>query len=203
VTARDRHAAYDLDRSGGAGGVSDHGASPFMDCLGLAVVRAVGHGGAASQWPRPLVVLHTPGIGEGPLALMAALRASVGFSATECAATGEEPVHDDASWHIDKSAAHNQAQVLNAANLARGLGVDGKTVAGYLDLLVDLLLVRRLPAWHHNVGKRLVKSPKVYVRDSGIAHASLACETKKFCSVICRRAELGKLRHRVDDGRRA
>jgi len=99
--------------------------------------------------------------------------------------------------------AHNQAQVLNAANLARGLGVDGKTVAGYLDLLVDLLLVRRLPAWHHNVGKRLVKSPKVYVRDSGIAHASLACETKKFCSVICRRAELGKLRHRVDDGRRA
>jgi predicted AAA+ superfamily ATPase len=41
--------------------------------------------------------------------------------------------------------AHNQTQVLNAANLARGLGVDGKTVAGYLDLLVDLLLVRRLP----------------------------------------------------------
>src|ERR1700681_1696535 len=40
--------------------------------------------------------------------------------------------------------AHNQAQMLNAANLARGLGVDGKTVAGYLDLLVDLLLVRRL-----------------------------------------------------------
>ena len=44
--------------------------------------------------------------------------------------------------------AHNQAQILNAANLARGLAVDGKTVAGYLDLLVDLLLVRRLPAWH-------------------------------------------------------
>jgi len=66
-----------------------------------------------------------------------------------------------------------KAQILNAANLARGLGVDGKTVAGYLDLLVDLLLVRRLPAWHHNVGKRLVKSPKVYVRDSGIAHALL------------------------------
>jgi uncharacterized protein len=75
--------------------------------------------------------------------------------------------------------AHNQAQILNAANLARGLGVDGKTVAGYLDLLVDLLLVRRLPAWHQNVGKRLVKSPKVYVRDSGIAHALLGIRDKE------------------------
>jgi hypothetical protein len=75
--------------------------------------------------------------------------------------------------------AHNQAQILNAANLARGLGVDGKTVAGYLDLLVDLLLVRRLPAWHHNVGKRLVKAPKVYVRDSGIAHALLGIRDKE------------------------
>jgi predicted AAA+ superfamily ATPase len=69
--------------------------------------------------------------------------------------------------------AHNQSQLLNAATLARGLGVDGKTVASYLDLLVDLLLVRRLPAWHRNVGKRLVKSPKIFVRDSGIAHALL------------------------------
>ena len=69
--------------------------------------------------------------------------------------------------------AHNQSQLLNAATLARGLGVDGKTVASYLDLLVDLLLVRRLPAWHRNVGKRLVKSPKIFVRDSGMAHALL------------------------------
>src|SRR5712691_6054747 len=75
--------------------------------------------------------------------------------------------------------AHNQTQILNAANLARGLGVDGKTVAGYLDLLVDLLLVRRLPAWHRNVGKRLVKSPEVYVRDSGIAHALLGLRSKE------------------------
>ena len=69
--------------------------------------------------------------------------------------------------------AHNQGSLLNAAQLARGLGVANNTVAGYLDLLVDLLLVRRLPAWHRNVGKRLVKSPKVYVRDSGILHALL------------------------------
>ena len=75
--------------------------------------------------------------------------------------------------------AHNQTQILNAANLARGLGVDGKTVAGYLDLLVDLLLVRRLPPWHRNVGKRLVKSPKVYIRDSGIAHALLGIRDKE------------------------
>jgi uncharacterized protein len=75
--------------------------------------------------------------------------------------------------------AHNQAQMLNAANLARSLGVDGKTVAGYLDLLVDLLLVRRLSAWHHNAGKRLVKSPKVYVRDSGLAHALLGIRDKE------------------------
>lgn len=69
--------------------------------------------------------------------------------------------------------AHNQSQLLNAANLASGLGVDGKTVANYLDLLVDLLLVRRLMPWHKNIGKRLIKSPKVYVRDSGITHALL------------------------------
>ena len=74
---------------------------------------------------------------------------------------------------------HNQAQILNAASLARGLAVDGKTVAGYLDLLVDLLVVRRLPAWHRNVGKRLVKSPKVYVRDTGIAHALLGIRDKE------------------------
>lgn len=72
--------------------------------------------------------------------------------------------------------AHLQGQLLNASTLARNLGVTGKTAAGYLDLLVDLLLVRRLPAWHKNTGKRLVKSPKVYVRDSGLVHALLQIE---------------------------
>jgi hypothetical protein len=56
--------------------------------------------------------------------------------------------------------AHGQGGLLNAANLARALAVDGKTVAKYLDLMVDLLLVRRLPPFHANVRKRLVKSPK-------------------------------------------
>lgn len=66
---------------------------------------------------------------------------------------------------------------MNAARLASGLGVSGQTVARYLELLVDLLLVRRLTPWSGNVGKRLVKSPKVYIRDSGIVHALLGIET--------------------------
>ncbi len=75
--------------------------------------------------------------------------------------------------------AHHQAGLLNVAQLARNLGVDAKTAAAYIDLLVDLLLVRRLPPWHANVGKRLVKSPKVYVRDSGLVHALLAIGDKE------------------------
>lgn len=75
--------------------------------------------------------------------------------------------------------AHCQGGLLNAAALARGLGVDGKTIARYLDLLVDLLLVRRLQPWHKNTGKRLVKSPKVYVRDSGVNHALLGLTDKE------------------------
>ena len=75
--------------------------------------------------------------------------------------------------------AHAQGGLLNAASLARGLGVDGKTIHRYLDLMVDLLLVRRLPPWQRNVGKRLVKSPKTYIRDSGIAHALLGLGSKE------------------------
>jgi predicted AAA+ superfamily ATPase len=75
--------------------------------------------------------------------------------------------------------AHHQGGLLNTAQFARNLGVDAKTAANYLDLLVDLLIVRRLPAWHANLGKRLVKSPKVYVRDSGLAHALLAIPDKE------------------------
>lgn len=75
--------------------------------------------------------------------------------------------------------AHEQGALLNAASLARGLGVSGGTVASYLDLLVDLLLVRRLEPWHANVGKRLVKSPRVYVRDSGIVHALLGIRSRE------------------------
>jgi predicted AAA+ superfamily ATPase len=73
--------------------------------------------------------------------------------------------------------AHSQGGLLNAAALAEGLGVSGQTVGRYLDLLVDLMLVRRLMPWHDNLGKRLVKSPKVYVRDSGLMHVLLGLGT--------------------------
>jgi predicted AAA+ superfamily ATPase len=69
--------------------------------------------------------------------------------------------------------AHVQGGLFNAAQLARGLAVDGKTIARYLDLMVDLMLVRRLMPFQTNVGKRLVKTPKVCIRDSGIVHALL------------------------------
>ena len=69
--------------------------------------------------------------------------------------------------------AHDQGQQLNAARVASGLGVSGQTIARYLDLLVDLLLVRRLEPWSGNIGKRLVRSPKIFVRDSGLVHALL------------------------------
>lgn len=75
--------------------------------------------------------------------------------------------------------AHHQGGMLNTAQFARNLGVDVKTAGGYLDLLVDLLLVRRLPPWHANQGKRLVKTPKVYVRDSGLVHALLNIPDKE------------------------
>ena len=75
--------------------------------------------------------------------------------------------------------AHTQGGLLNAASLARGLDVDGKTIAKYLALMVDLLLVRRLTPWHKNVGKRLAKSPKIFVRDSGVAHALLGLGSKE------------------------
>jgi hypothetical protein len=69
--------------------------------------------------------------------------------------------------------AHGQASLLNASRLAASLMASAQTVTRYIDLLVDLLLVRRLQPFLSNAGKRLVKAPKVYVRDSGIVHALL------------------------------
>jgi len=69
--------------------------------------------------------------------------------------------------------AHNQGQLFNAAQIAGSLGISGQSAARYLDLMVDLMLVRRLRPWHTNTKKRLVKSPKTYIRDSGLMHALL------------------------------
>jgi predicted AAA+ superfamily ATPase len=69
--------------------------------------------------------------------------------------------------------AHNQGGLHNASKVASGLEISPQTASRYTDLLVDLLLVRRLQPYHVNVGKRLVKSPKLYIRDSGLLHALL------------------------------
>ncbi len=69
--------------------------------------------------------------------------------------------------------AHVHGELLNASKLAGSLGVESITVSRYLDLMVDLLLVRRLEPWYGNTKKRLVKSPRTYVRDNGILHTLL------------------------------
>ncbi len=73
--------------------------------------------------------------------------------------------------------AHQQGSMLNQAKLASSLGITAPTVTRYIDLLADLQLVRRLQPYSGNVGKRLVKAPKVYVRDSGLVHALLGLRT--------------------------
>ena len=70
--------------------------------------------------------------------------------------------------------AHCHGGPLNASELARGIGVDQKTATKYVDVLVGTFLVRRLQPWFVNTHKRLVKTPKVYLRDSGVLHALLA-----------------------------
>lgn len=69
--------------------------------------------------------------------------------------------------------AHLQGETVNYAKLATNFAVDGKTISHYIDILDDLFLVRSLEPWHANVKKRLVKSPRLYIRDSGIAHRLL------------------------------
>lgn len=73
--------------------------------------------------------------------------------------------------------ANGQGSQLNAARLAQGLGVSAPMINRYIDLLADLMLVRRLQPWSGNLNKRLVRAPKVYVRDSGIVHALLEIGT--------------------------
>jgi predicted AAA+ superfamily ATPase len=73
--------------------------------------------------------------------------------------------------------AHGSGGQLNSAKLGAGLGIAGTTVSRYVDLLVDLGLVRRLQPWFANTGKRLTRTPKAYVRDTGLLHALLEIPT--------------------------
>ena len=70
--------------------------------------------------------------------------------------------------------AHFHGQVWNAADLARSLGASEPTARRYLDILTSTFMVRQLPPWFENVGKRQVKAPKIYVRDTGLLHTLLA-----------------------------
>lgn len=72
---------------------------------------------------------------------------------------------------------HRQGAPLNISELSRSLSIGAQAAVRYIDLLVDLLLLRRLPPFQANIGKRLVKSPKLYVRDTGLVHALLGLPT--------------------------
>ncbi len=86
-------------------------------------------------------------------------------------------VHSVALHRMWTMVAHWHGQVWNSAEPARALGVSQVTCRQYLDLLTDALMLRQLQPWHANVGKRQVKSPKVYIRDSGLLHTLLGIES--------------------------
>ena len=75
--------------------------------------------------------------------------------------------------------AHYHGQIWNSAELARALAVNETTVRRYLDLMTGVFMLRQLPPWYENLGKRQVKAPKVYVRDSGLLHALLGISSRR------------------------
>jgi uncharacterized protein len=99
--------------------------------------------------------------------------------------------------------AHYHGQVWNAAEPARALGVSESTTRRYLDLLTDALMIRQLQPWHANLGKRQVKAPKTYVRDTGLLHHLLGIDTAK---ALVNHPKLGAswegfvIEQNVDDG---
>ncbi|RME93727.1 MAG: ATP-binding protein [Candidatus Hydrogenedentota bacterium] len=76
--------------------------------------------------------------------------------------------------------AHYHSNVFNAAELAKSLGISESTVRRYLDILTGVFMLRQLKPWHENLKKRQVKSPKVYIRDSGVLHYLLEIRNQKF-----------------------
>ncbi len=79
-------------------------------------------------------------------------------------------------WHM---VAHYHGQIWNAAEFARALAVNESTVRQYFDLLSGVFMVRQLPPWFQNLGKRQVKAPKIYIRDSGLLHSLLGINTTR------------------------
>lgn len=83
-----------------------------------------------------------------------------------------------ALWRFWTMLAHYHGQTWNGAEFARAMGVGESTARRYLDLLSDAFMVRQLQPWHANIRKRQVKSPKVYVRDSGLLHQLLGIDNQ-------------------------
>ena len=83
-----------------------------------------------------------------------------------------------ALWRFWTMVAHYHGNIWNAAEPARSFGVSEPTVRRYLDLLTGVFMVRQLAPWHENLGKRQVKAPKIYVRDTGLLHALLGIRTE-------------------------
>src|SRR5258708_3215776 len=87
---------------------------------------------------------------------------------------------DSVAWRrVWNMVADYHGQIWNAAELARALAVNEATVRRYLDLMAGVFMVRQLPPWFENLGKRQVKSPKVYVRDSGLLHSLLGITNRR------------------------
>ncbi len=84
-----------------------------------------------------------------------------------------------ALWRFWTMLAHYHGQTWNAAEFARAMGLGESTVRRYLDLLSDAFMLRQLQPWHANISKRQVKSPKVYVRDSGLLHQLLGINSER------------------------
>ena len=84
-----------------------------------------------------------------------------------------------ALWRFWTMLAHHHGQTWNGAEFARAMGLGESTVRRYLDLLSDAFMLRQLQPWHANIRKRQVKSPKVYVRDSGLLHQLLGINSER------------------------
>jgi len=88
--------------------------------------------------------------------------------------------------------AHYHGQTWNASELSRAMGLSDKTVRSYLDILTGAFMVRQLQPWYENMSKRKVRSPKVYLRDSGLLHSLLNIDDMNTLLAIPRLALPGK-----------
>lgn len=83
-------------------------------------------------------------------------------------------IHSAAMRRFWTMLAHYHGQIWNASELGRAMGLSDKTMRSYLDILTGTFMIRQLQPWHENIGKRQVKAPKIYFRDSGILHKLLS-----------------------------